>query len=433
MNKDVADPIGQPLEVYRRTRDQIKRALPSIIAFIKQTAAGNGGAPAAFRSIRRIAIAADHGGVEMKAALKDWLAQHDYEFTDFGTNTTAAVDYPDYAFVVAREVAAGNFDRGVLICKSGIGMSIAANRVVGARAAAVGNVAWAKLSREHNDANILVLSAMEIDNDKAKQILDVWLKTEFEGGRHERRVNKMDHPPVNSPIRSALAQADREFERERSLESQGVSTTDALRAADDRRRQARAAAEEAEAMLAYTRVTAPFAGVVTGEFVKPGDLATPGRALFSLEGADHLRAEVAVPESLAPLAIGAPVAIELDDAVVTGTLAELSPAADSATRTRLAEVDLPNQAPARSGQFVRVRWPAADDTTLTVPAAALSQLGQMERVFVVAGGHAQLRLVKTGARVADRIQVVSGLDAGEPVILAPPATLRDGQAVESAP
>ena len=211
VNKDVADPIGQPLEVYRRTRDQIKRALPSIIAFIKQTAAGNGGAPAAFRSIRRIAIAADHGGVEMKAALKDWLAQHDYEFTDFGTNTTAAVDYPDYAFVVAREVAAGNFDRGVLICKSGIGMSIAANRVVGARAAAVGNVAWAKLSREHNDANILVLSAMEIDNDKAKQILDVWLKTEFEGGRHERRVNKMDHPPVNSPIRSALAQADPEI------------------------------------------------------------------------------------------------------------------------------------------------------------------------------------------------------------------------------
>ena len=233
--------------------------------------------------------------------------------------------------------------------------------------------------------------------------------------------------------RAALAQADREFERERSLESQGVSTTDALRAADDRRRQARAAAEEAEAMLAYTRVTAPFAGVVTGEFAKPGDLATPGRALFSLEGADHLRAEVAVPESLGPLAIGAPVAIELDDAVVTGTLAELSPAADSATRTRLAEVDLPNQAPARSGQFVRVRWPAADDTTLTVPATALSQLGQMERVFVVAGGHAQLRLVKTGARVADRIQVVSGLDAGEPVILAPPATLRDGQAVESAP
>ena len=139
VNKDLADPIGQSLEVYRRTRDQIKRALPSIIAFIKQTAAA-GSAPAATRSIRRIALAADHGGVEMKAALKDWLAQHDYEFTDFGTNTTAAVDYPDYAFVVAREVAAGNFDRGVLICKSGIGMSIAANRVVGARAAAVGNV-----------------------------------------------------------------------------------------------------------------------------------------------------------------------------------------------------------------------------------------------------------------------------------------------------
>ena len=205
VNKDVADPIGQSLEVYRRTRDQINRALPSIIAFIKQTAAGD--APVT-RPTRRIALAADHGGVEMKAALKDWLAQHDYEFTDFGTNTTEAVDYPDYAFIVAQEVAAGNFERGVLICKSGIGMSIAANRVVGARAAMVANPEWAKLSREHNDANILVLSAMETDNDNAKQILDIWLKTEFEGGRHERRVNKMDHPPISTKLLSALAKAD---------------------------------------------------------------------------------------------------------------------------------------------------------------------------------------------------------------------------------
>jgi glycine hydroxymethyltransferase len=203
-NKDIADPIGQPTEVYRRTRDQIRDALPSLIVFIDQTTAGalkaakEASATNAGDEARpmRIALAADHGGVEMKAALKDWLAQHGYQFADFGTHSTEAVDYPDYAFVVANDIAAGNFDRGVLICKSGIGMSIAANRVLGVRAALVNDEKWARLSRQHNDANVLVLSALEIDNDQARRILDVWLTTSFEGGRHERRVEKMDHPPA---------------------------------------------------------------------------------------------------------------------------------------------------------------------------------------------------------------------------------------------
>ncbi len=211
IGKDVADPIGQSLEIYRRTRDQIKRALPSIIEFIKQTSARATVEPVANRPVLRIAIAADHGGVEMKAALKDWLAKNNFQVTDFGTNFAEAVDYPDYAFAVANEVAAGGVDRGILICKSGIGMSIAANRVVGARAAMVNNEEWAKLSREHNDANILVLSALETDNKKAQSILDVWLKTEFEGGRHDRRVKKMDHPPVITKSLSAIAKADPEI------------------------------------------------------------------------------------------------------------------------------------------------------------------------------------------------------------------------------
>ena len=149
----------------------------------------------------------------MKAALKDWLALHGYAFSDFGTHSTDAVDYPDYAFVVAREIAAGNFDRGVLICKSGIGMSIAANRLVGVRAALVSDEHGAKLSREHNDANVLVLSSLEegMTNEKATAILDVWLNTKFEGGRHERRVKEMDNPPLPAGKRtSALAQTDPE-------------------------------------------------------------------------------------------------------------------------------------------------------------------------------------------------------------------------------
>ncbi len=210
IGKDIADPIGQPIEIYRRTRDQIRSALPGLLEFVRQTeAAGRKLAEPAAPALR-IALAADHGGVELKEAIKDWLAQHGYAYSDFGTHSTEAVDYPDYAFLVAREVVSGNFDRGVLICKSGIGMSIAANRIVGARAAMVSNEHWARLSREHNDANILVLSALEegMTAERAAAILEVWLTTKFEGGRHERRVQKMDNPPVIGKKTSALAQTD---------------------------------------------------------------------------------------------------------------------------------------------------------------------------------------------------------------------------------
>jgi RpiB/LacA/LacB family sugar-phosphate isomerase len=217
IGRDIPDPIGQSVEVYRRTRDQIRNAMPSILAFIEQTEAARkavteaGAAPA--RPLR-IAIAADHGGVALKSALKTWLEQRGYPYTDFGSHTTEPVDYPDYAFAVAKEIAAGKFDRGILVCKSGIGMSIAANRVSGIRAALVGDEHWACLSRTHNDANVLVLSAEEegMTDEKATAILDVWLKTEFEGGRHDRRVRKMDRSPAcGKPSSSALAQTDPEI------------------------------------------------------------------------------------------------------------------------------------------------------------------------------------------------------------------------------
>jgi len=216
IGRDIPDPIGQPIEVYRRTRDQILKALPSILAFIEQTetarkaVAEAGAAPA--RPLR-VAIAADHGGIALKTALKTWLEQHGYPCADFGAHSTEPVDYPDYAFAVAKEIVAGKFDRGILVCKSGIGMSIAANRVIGVRAAMVSDEHWAQLSRTHNDANVLVLSAEDdgMTNEKASAILDVWLKTEFEGGRHERRVRKMDQPPACcKPVSSVLAQTDPE-------------------------------------------------------------------------------------------------------------------------------------------------------------------------------------------------------------------------------
>ncbi len=233
-SRDIADPIGSPVGVYRQTRDQIRDALPSVLEFIDQTERVMKKTLSETTETQtvtpRIVLGADHGGVEMKAALKEWLTKQGYQFTDLGTNSTEPCDYPDYAFAVAEEVAAGNSERGVLICKSGIGMSIAANRVVGVRAAMVGSEQWARLSREHNDANVLVLSGIELNNEQAVRILDVWLRTPFAGGRHARRVQKMDQPPLKPGLTlkksSALAQTDPEIftvvQREKQRQQENI-------------------------------------------------------------------------------------------------------------------------------------------------------------------------------------------------------------------
>lgn len=232
---------------------------------------------------------------------------------------------------------------------------------------------------------------------------------------------------------AALDQARRESEREIALEVKGASTADAVRAADDRQREARASLQEAEAMLGYTRVAAPFAGVITRDIVKPGDLATPGSALFEIEGVDRLRAEVQVPESLPLPALGAILAVLIGPDPLPGKLVELSPAADPLSRTRLAKLDLPAATAARSGQFVRVLWPIGNRSALLVPVTAVQVFGQIERVFVVRDGVAHLRIIKTGAHEATWVQVSAGLDAGETVILTPSIILRDGSLVEIQP
>jgi len=143
----------------------------------------------------RIAIAADHAGFPLKQELRERLAADGHEVSDFGTQNTESTDYPDYATLVAREVAAGRADRGVLVCSTGIGMAIAANKVAGVRAAPVTDLDTARLSREHNDANVLALGARIVAPPLAEAILAVFLDTPFEGGRHERRVAKLDGDP----------------------------------------------------------------------------------------------------------------------------------------------------------------------------------------------------------------------------------------------
>jgi ribose 5-phosphate isomerase B len=140
---------------------------------------------------RTIAIGADHGGFDLKEELKGYLAEWGYTVLDQGTSSRDAVDYPDFAEAVANAVVRGDASRGIVIDSAGIGSSIAANKVPGARAALCYDRATARNSREHNDANILSLGARLIPADVAREIVAAWLETRFDGGRHQKRVDKI--------------------------------------------------------------------------------------------------------------------------------------------------------------------------------------------------------------------------------------------------
>jgi ribose 5-phosphate isomerase B len=139
----------------------------------------------------KIAIGSDHAGYELKEKIKSELARQGFQLSDAGTSSTESVDYPDFARVVGETVASGQAERGILVCGSGIGMAIAANKVPGVRAANVNSELEAQLSREHNDANVLTLGARLLGEHSAFKIIDTWLKTAFAGGRHQRRVDKI--------------------------------------------------------------------------------------------------------------------------------------------------------------------------------------------------------------------------------------------------
>ena len=137
----------------------------------------------------KIAIGSDHGGFSVKEIAKPHLEKLGYEVIDFGTNTPDSCHYPIYAEKVARAVAAGEVDRGILICGTGIGMSIAANKIPGIRAAAVSDCFTAKATRQHNDSNILCLGERTVGPGLALMLMETFLSTEFEGGRHQTRVD----------------------------------------------------------------------------------------------------------------------------------------------------------------------------------------------------------------------------------------------------
>jgi RpiB/LacA/LacB family sugar-phosphate isomerase len=189
--KDIPDPIGEGLETYRVCRDQIEQGIESLLAFLEQTGAGMGAATKRGKTMR-IALGADHAGYELKERLKSYLTGRGIEVQDAGAHSAESSDYPDFAQPVAGQVAAGEVAYGVLVCSSGVGMSMAANKVAGIRAAVARDETMAALVRQHNDANVLCLGSRFVSGAQAERIVDAFLGAEFEGGRHSRRVGKLE-------------------------------------------------------------------------------------------------------------------------------------------------------------------------------------------------------------------------------------------------
>ncbi len=229
---------------------------------------------------------------------------------------------------------------------------------------------------------------------------------------------------------AALQQAESDFKRATDLHDQKILSQSEFDSAQSKYRMAAAVEAEAKTMLDYTQIAAPFDGVITRKLADVGDLAAPGKTLLQMENPNALRLEADVPEALIDnvrLGDKFPVRVATIPNEIQGAVAEMSHAADPNSRTFLVKLNLPNTPGLRSGQFGRVAVPVGEVTAIRVPATAVIQRGQMELVFVAANGHAELRLIKTGRRVGDEMEVVSGLNPGEQVVTEGAAELTDGQ------
>jgi len=222
--KDVSDPIGSPYEVYVDCRNQIELGIATILKFMEQQNLLSKIEDHPAAGAVSFALGADHGGLELKETLKSWLQERGLTVADFGARSKdPGDDYPDFAKPVAEAVAAGKAELGLLICTSGVGMSISANKVSGVRAALIGDAESAALSRQHNNVNVLCLSGKKTPPEIARKILEAFLNAKFEGGRHERRVLKMD--AQFAPANLRLLQVDPEIaaaidqERQRQQEN----------------------------------------------------------------------------------------------------------------------------------------------------------------------------------------------------------------------
>jgi len=234
--------------------------------------------------------------------------------------------------------------------------------------------------------------------------------------------------------KAMLDQAKRDHDRFAVLLQQKAVTQAEYDGMDARFRVAEGSVLEAETMMGYARVTAPFDGVVSRKFADVGDLATPGRPLVEIEDPKALRLEADIPEALiGHVQPGAKLAIRISTVkeAIEGMVSEISPAADPNSRTFRVKFELPDAPGLRLGLFGRVAIPLGEVALPRVPASALVQRGQMEMVFIVADQKAQMRLVKSGKHYDDEVELVSGVDPGEQVVVEGAAILLDGQPVET--
>lgn len=243
----------------------------------------------------------------------------------------------------------------------------------------------------------------------------------------------IDAREVQARYDQALAvrqQAESELKRLTLLFEQKILSQAEFDNAQAKARVAIAAVAEAETMLDYTKVTAPFAGVITRKHADVGDLATPGKPLLEMEDSTALRLEADVPEAVVGrLKLGDRLQVRISaiENGIEGVISEIAPAADPNSRTFLVKLDLPAQPGLRAGQFGRVAMPVGEVASLRVPATAVVQRGQLEFVFVYVDDKAQLRLVRTGKRIEDEVELVSGISADEKVVIENAANLLDGQ------
>ncbi len=179
---DIRDPFGGDKRVYEDIAGELEMLVEKLA--LKLLMEG-------IEKRMKIAIGSDHAGYPLKEELKKMLEKRNIEYTDFGTNSLDSVDYPDFAIEVAKRVGKGEYDQGILVCGSGIGMSIAANKVPGVRAALCNDMYAAKVTRQHNDANVMAIGGRVVGPGLAEEILQIWLDTPYEGDRHARRVEKI--------------------------------------------------------------------------------------------------------------------------------------------------------------------------------------------------------------------------------------------------
>jgi RND family efflux transporter MFP subunit len=250
-------------------------------------------------------------------------------------------------------------------------------------------------------------------------------------------VAHLDAAEINARLDQAevsLEQAERDWKRVSALFEQQAVTRAEYDVAQSRNRLAKGAAAEAKAMMSYVEILAPFDGVVTKKWADVGDLAMPGKPLIAIEDPSVLQLEADVPQAIAShVQRDARLAARVDGVSgdLTGTVSEIAPAADPVTRTFRVKVDLSEQPGLSSGQFARLLVPVGEGNSLRVPVSAIVQRGQLEIVFVVVDQHAQLQLVKTGKRIGDEMEILSGLHAGDAVVVEGAAQLTGGQPVEA--